>query len=52
MMTTHSSGRRFIVRSVYTYTLAGEWGTGSHPLALPSIDVSLGSPLGSGKQCV
>ena len=37
-MTTHSSGRRFGVRSVYT--LAGEWGTGSHPLALPSIDVS------------
>ena len=22
------------------YTLAGEWGTGSHPLGLPSIDVS------------
>ena len=37
-MTTHSSGRRFGVRSVYT--LAGEWGTGSHPLVLPSIDVS------------
>ena len=37
-MTTHSSGRRFGVRSVYT--LAGEWGTGSHPLILPSIDVS------------
>ena len=36
-MTTHSSGRRFGVRSVYT--LAGEWGTGSHPLVLPSIDV-------------
>ena len=32
------SERRFGVRSVYT--LAGEWGTGSHPLALPSIDVS------------
>ena len=32
------SGQRFGVRSVYT--LAGEWGTGSHPLALPSIDVS------------
>ena len=37
-MTTHGSGRRFGVRSVYT--LAGEWGTGSHLLALPSIDVS------------
>ena len=37
-MTTHSSGRRFGVRSVYT--LAGEWGTGSHPLVLPNIDVS------------
>ena len=36
MMATHSSGRRFGVRSVYT--LAGEWG--SHPLVLPSIDVS------------
>ena len=36
--TTHSSGRRFCVRSVYT--LAGEWGTGSHSLGLPSIDVS------------
>ena len=49
-MTTHSSGRRFGVRSVYT--LAGEWGTGSHPLVLPSIDVSrhVGSALGSGKQ--
>ena len=22
------------------YTLAGEWGTGSHPLVLPSVDVS------------
>ena len=38
VMTTHRSGRRFGVRSVYT--LAGEWGTGSHPLALPSIYVS------------
>ena len=32
------SGRRFGVRSVYT--LAGEWGIGSHPMVLPSIDVS------------
>ena len=32
------SGRRFGVRSVYT--LAGKWGTGSHPLVLLSIDVS------------
>ena len=38
VMITHSSGRRFDVR--YVYTLAGEWGTGSHPLVLPSIDVS------------
>ena len=39
-MTTHSSGRRFCVRSVYTLGSAGEWGTGSHSLGLPSIDVS------------
>ena len=31
-------GRRFGVH--FVYTLAGESGTGSHPLALPSIDVS------------
>ena len=39
-MTTHSSGRRFSVFLRYVYTLAGEWGTGSHPLVLPSIGVS------------
>ena len=25
---------------LFVYKLAGEWGTGSHPLVLPSIDVS------------
>ena len=38
MTTQERSGRQFGVRSVYT--LAWEWGTGSHLLAVPRIDVS------------
>ena len=36
----------------YVYTLAGEWGTGSHLLVVPGIDVSIGIALGLGKQRV
>ena len=56
--TTHGMNGEYVLN---LYTLAGElcvyvsreWGTGSHLLVVPRIDVStLGIALGSGKQSV